>query len=339
MQSVLQKITITAHNTQEKPEVIAASQLCHAFALAAQNGFDMALAATLQSETELMLSPLLQDLPETALLVTLDAPDGAKGCMAIDPQVLAGLIEMQTLGQVSTQAAAPRLATHTDALMCESFVNKVFETADELLRPLQRGEWFFGYRFGTRIEEVRKLGLALKNVSYRFYQLEIDMGLGAKRGQILIALPSRLEKTLGNDSETKVRHWHEMLSASVMTSVAQIDAILHRYMAPLFSVQALKAGDILTLPASALSSVSLETNTGIELANARLGQLHGCRAVRLISVEDKGAVTPHLASISGSPAPQVREANEDNSETSDGLEENQQEDGSALPLKVMSEKP
>ena len=72
MQSVLQKITISAQNTQQKPAVIAASQLCHAFALAAQNGFDMALAATLQSETELMLPRLLNELPEAALLVTLD---------------------------------------------------------------------------------------------------------------------------------------------------------------------------------------------------------------------------------------------------------------------------
>lgn len=280
---------------------------------AAEQELRMPVTASEISETQLGHGELGDLIPEHALLAHLTASDGAKGLVVIDPQLLAGIIEMQTTGRVIAAKAVARPPTRTDVTMSESFVNQIFGLLEEILGANQRGPWFYGYRMGQRIDGPRKLGIVLEEGAFIVCQITLDLCFGAKEGGLILAVPAGV-RTAGRDGAVTAdqEDWRAALQSTVLGSEVRLEAVLHRVSMPLSEVVQLKEGQVLTIPRQALSAVRLEGGAREKAGCARLGQAQGFRAVRLVEEAAAGqgqslqgravpAGGPHSGSAMGRP--------------------------------------
>lgn len=233
------------------------------------------------------LAELLELAPERALIAVLEGPAEGLGILMLSPPVLSAMIEMQTMGRVSSGAPPVRKPTRTDASM-------VADLIDQALRQLEAGLetdpdliWAGGFRYASFLDDPRPLGLLLEEEHYRVLQAELRLGNGAKSGAVLLALPAegrgRAPKPAPTATPAPVAAalFSKALSDQVMRTEADIAAVLHRFTVPLSFVMDLKAGDLVPLSTAALDRIVLEGLDGRPLASGRLGQNRGMRAVRL----------------------------------------------------------
>lgn len=215
------------------------------------------------------------------LLILLDGPDGAIGVSSIDRDVMTGLVEVQTIQQVTQMPVdEDRIVTPTDAAMMAPLLDGALERmvanlADHPLVPQLQG-----FRFGAMIENARAASLLLEASSYRVFKAEVDLALGRRHGSMSFVLPDRkIRKHKGNEAD----HTNEPgPHAELLTRVpARLDAVLSRIRIPLSKAGALKTGDLLPLPPDALDKVEVLAGAGYLAAKGRLGQMNGLRAVRL----------------------------------------------------------
>lgn len=287
-----------------RPRPEAERALALALARAAEEEMRLPLRVAGTEARRLSLSELLE-LPETgALLAVVEGPGESLGCMALGPAVLAAVIEHRTIGRVTPAAPLPRRPTRTDAAMSAGLIDRALA---EFARALEHGPeggprgWAAGYRYASFLEDPRPLGLLLEDVTYRAFRAEVLLGAqGAKRGHILLALPAvarsralparpdAMPGGAGGAEEAAAaaeQAWARALEAAVMASPAQLDAVLDRLSLPLAAVMALRPGALLPLPGAALERLSIEGRGGRRVAEGRLGQSKGMRAVRLTPLE------------------------------------------------------
>lgn len=219
------------------------------------------------------------DMAEGALLALLEGPSERFGIAVLDPQVLAGLIEVLTTGRVIPRPAEPRVPTRTDAVMCADLLDRLLELFEQALGEMEAPPDLGGYRYATQLADPRLVEMTLAEGAYRVFTCAVDLGRGAKQGEVRIALPDAGSARPGPERE---RQFQRALEERVLDVPAQIDAVLHRFRLTLDDVMALRPGDVLPVPAEALKRVSLEARTRESVATARLGQLGGARAVRVL---------------------------------------------------------
>lgn len=212
------------------------------------------------------------------LLLLLDGPDGAVGIAAVDRQVLTGVIEVQTIQQVTQMPVDDtRPLTQTDAAMMAPLLDGALtRLADTLVDHPLHGQ-LAGFRFGAMIEDGRAAGLLLDAASYRGFRAEVDLALGRRRGVVMLFLPERKFKRSAPDEDERPGPHEERLSRVP----ARLSVALARVTLPLNKAEALKPGDLLPLPPDALDRVEVTAGSGHLVARGRLGQLNGLRAVRL----------------------------------------------------------
>ncbi len=242
----------------------------------------LGLAVRVQSiKEERMNQPKLLDvLDKDALLLMLEGPFDSKGVAVFDTQALAAVIEVQTLGHVMQTKAADRLPTHTDSAMCEAVLDRVLQEFEGHLATSTAADWATGFRFEKRIESVRLLGLALEDVDYRVFHLPLDLADGAKQGTLLIVFPAE-GAGAGQLTSGGEKGWTQAMEKAVCASHVDILAVLHRTQVSLATVRAFQPGDLVTVPKSAVSEVSMEGSDGRVVGVARLGQQNGFRALRI----------------------------------------------------------
>ena len=242
----------------------------------------LGLAVRVQSikEDRLNQAQLLDALDKDALLLMLEGPHGIKGVAVFDTQALAAVIEVQTLGNVMQSEAAHRRPTNTDSAMCEAVLNRVLQEFEGHLAASTAADWATGFRFEKRIESVRLLGLALEDVDYRMFHLPLDLADGAKQGTLLIVLPAE-GAGRGQLASGGEKGWMQAMEKAVCASHADIQAVLHRAQVSLATVRGFQPGDLVTVPKSAISEVTMEGNDGRVVGVARLGQQNGFRALRI----------------------------------------------------------
>jgi len=272
------------------PSVGAGMTPAKAFGLAVSKASEvvLGLAVRILSFKEVQVNPaqLLEALDGDALLVMLEGPEGGKGIAVFDMQVVSALIEVQTLGQVIRTKANTRAPTRTDSAMCEATLDRMLQDFEGHLADGSSHIWATGFRFQKQIGSLRLMGLALEDVPYRLFHLELDMADGAKQGLLQIALPaqgvSRKQSASGDDDG-----WAQAMEVSVGDSHVGISAVLHRVQKTLAAVQALQVGDEIALPNTCISAVSMEGADGCIVGVARLGQKNGFRALRLSSAQSE----------------------------------------------------
>lgn len=274
--------------------------LKQALAKAAQDLMDMPLRVPELSEMRVSLAELPESLEDRALLALLDGPGDSMGLVAFSPVVLAGLIEVQTMGRLGASQVLPRKPTRTDAAMVAEFVDHVLSEVEALLAEEADITWAGGYRYASWLEDPRPLGLILEETNYRLFRITTELGAaGTRRGGVMLALPAqgrgpgpRRQGVPGGDAEASAesveaelaRDWAARIERTVMRSEVQVEAVLHRFSLPIREVMGLRPGMVLPVPMDGLERLSIEGVDGCAVAQGRLGQAIGYRAVRLTVV-------------------------------------------------------
>lgn len=247
---------------------------------AADVDLGMALVVQAVQRSEADHPTVLDQIPGDALLLLLDGPHGARGAMTLDAGVITSLIEAQTMGQVLARPAMTRGMTRTDAAMAAPLVDGVLTRLGTHLVDHPDAYWASGYRYGAMMEDGRSLGLSLTNPDYHVFRLTLDIGPGARVGEMTLALPC-LANPADQLSAPDLATASQQFQGRVLDAPVRLDAVLCRVFLPLSQVSRFKAGDLLPLSTDASREITVETVGRRPVALARLGKIDGLRAVRL----------------------------------------------------------
>lgn len=223
-------------------------------------GLDMTLTDARVEEA--LPDDALADLPDNPLIVALTAGGGC-GALILPYEVFSSVVEVQMTGQLSTQAQM-RAPTRIDATLNEKMVDLALallvteEEAPKAVEALQT------------VDQLRQtLGDApLRHVSAMAH-------VGARQAVVRLLLPvPPLPAPAGKDFPTA-------FSQQIMTAEATLTAVLCRLTAPLATLVGMQVGTVIALPQASTDEVGFETGCGKVIAQGRLGQNRGMRAVRL----------------------------------------------------------
>ena len=282
-QSVLRR-KLAARKPVAAAGVTPVKALRLALARAAQEVPGLELVIEGMTEARRSLTEVLDLPPDRALLGMLGGPGESLGLIAIAPGVLAGLIEVMTMGRAGLGEPAARKPTRTDAAMSAGLIDRVLTGVEEELAASQDVVWAGGFRYASFLDDPRPLGLLLEDVTYRVFLVTLSLAGGARRGEVLLVLPAQgrgVAPALAPVEHMAADEVPVTLADVVMGASAQLTAVLHRVTIPLAAVLRLQAGDVLPIPAAALERIVLEGADGRRLAEGKLGQNRGNRAVRL----------------------------------------------------------
>lgn len=261
------------------------------------------------------LAELLELPPDRALLALLDGPSAGLGLLVLSAPVMSALIEMQTLGKVSTQPAVTRKPTRTDAAMVAGVIDRALAGLEETLAEEADLVWAGAFRYASFLDDARPLGLLLEEESYRVLVAEVALAGGAKTGVVILALPAigrgvrpAAQRNSGDDMAGP--QFSATLGAQVMEAGCTLDAVIARVTLPIRQVMALSAGDLLPLAHAAIDAVSLETTGGRRITAAKLGQNRGMRALKLREAAMAGGAAPSDTAIlpKGEPHPPMTQS-------------------------------
>lgn len=316
-QSVLRR-KAGAARTGPRPRPEAERALALALARAARDVLALPLEVQRIEASRATLDELLEMPESLALFAVVEGPGEGLGLVMVTAPVLAGLIEVQTIGRVTAADPVPRRPTRTDAAMTAGLVDRLLQELERGLGEGADAAWAAGYRYASFLDDPRPLSLLLEETVYRVFRCEVALGAPpAKRGLLLLALPATARAGAaprrplapapdGNDP-TALREpgqeaaeaaaaasarWSKALEAAVMATPATLEAVLDRVAMPIASVLALRPGMVLALPTAALDRLALEGPGGRRLAEGRLGQTRGLRAVRLTLAEAPSGAAP-----------------------------------------------
>jgi flagellar motor switch protein FliM len=257
-------------------------------ARAARDGMGLALDVSRQSISRHSLAELIELLADQSLIVILDEDQGdGLGLLVMAPPVLAGLTEMLTMGRITPAPSPARKPTRTDAAMVSDLIDAALTGLEAVLAGEADHTWAKGYRYASFLDDPRPLSLLLDELPYRVIRAEVQLAGGAKSGEVLLALPderraARQQSALPQPQDAaRVAAFAQDLSAQVDAVECRLDAVLARIKLPLARIMALTAGEVLPLPTAALDRICLEGIDTVALAEGKLGQHRGMRAVRL----------------------------------------------------------
>lgn len=268
-------------------------------------GLDLALRSAGLDRAE--PAEVIERLPDHALILSLEGPRGAAGVMVLSAEVVAAVIERQTLGRVGTQPVAPRRPTRTDAMLAAGVAGAVLAALDEAVEDTADRTWAAGFRPGAALDEPRMVGFHLEEGAHWLWRAEVELGGGARQGQVLLALPAAgrgdppaSARAAADQAAALV--FQAALAEQVMGAEAVLEAVLARVQLPLAQVMALRRGEVLRLGTAALDRIDLTGPDGVRRAGGRLGQTRGMRALRLSEAampapRGEGGLLPGLATV------------------------------------------
>lgn len=293
---MLRRLTRSQHRDVAENPLTSSRAVRMALIKAANDSIGLAVAVSSVAEEVVALDDMLRALEDDLMLVALMAADRPVGFVALDMQMRAAVLEMQTLGGVLAQQAEDRPPTLTDKLLCETLLTAVLGAFPQAVMGTPLQGWTDGTALGDQIKSARVLGLILNDRDYRVVRMSIDLTVAERQGLLLVALPLVEEPTDPVAEEPEKIEWHVAFEHVVMDACASLDAQLHRFSMPLASAGALKIGDVIPLPGCNVHSVRLLDPDGKLVAQAKLGQMSGYRALRL-----QPAPAPELSELAPHP--------------------------------------
>lgn len=249
------------------------------------------------------LDDFLSGLGTAHCLIGLEAPQGLVGLVAPDPEALAAAGEMMTTGRIKPNAAEPRSPAEVDAALLEPFLTGLIAAIQMDCGASPPGDWFAAIAVGRRFSGMTALRLALPERPFRILRMTLDLGAGGRQGEIAFALPAAMPPREKRPDGCGVPDWTARMSEVVMQTPTEVEATLGRIRLPLSMADALRVGQVLPLPELDIATVSLVAPDGTCIANCRLGQSGGMRAVRIepkpeIAMEEGGPFTPPRMQLS-----------------------------------------
>ena len=222
-------------------------------------------------------------LPESGLLVMLEAGDAARALCLMDPGLVDALIEVQTTGAVAKGQGAARAPTRIDAALTRDFLGLFLGALAGELAGRAGVNWPLGLSYGTHLTDRRQLELLLPDRDYHLFSATLDLGDGGKTGRIVLAVPVTGPAEVSESGAAApvptgwAARWQEVIRAAPLT----LEAVLARRTLPLSRIEALQPGDVLPLDREDLAATALCDAAGRTLFRARLGRSAGRRAVCL----------------------------------------------------------
>ena len=257
------------------------------------------LVLTVESVAEEItgLDEMLASLTGDLMLVALEQEQGLVGLIALDMEMRAAVLEMETMGAVLAHPADERAPTRTDKMLCDPLLEAFLEAFPTAVAGTPLDGWLDGVMPGDSVESLRAAGLVLEDRDYRIVRLSVNLAGAERQAQLIICLP--LEQDVASIDDIPAQHveWDSTFEANVADAPASLDALLHRFPVSLATAQALQVGSVLPLPGCTVNSVRLLSPDGKEVAQAKLGQMGGYRAVRI-----EAAPAPQLAELPGAAA-------------------------------------
>lgn len=229
---------------------------------------------------------LISALAETELVYRMTNEKGANGLCIVSPELLAGLIESQLYGYVTSAEAPERKPTRTDGIVVAALVDAWISSALSVSAHEGMAAMpFAGYTRQDGVLDQRNAGLLIEPSRYSKMVVKLTLGDNAKSGTLCLAWPERAQQGLTGEhlSNRMARHLSK-LNAPMRVVLARLPLSMDR-------VRGLKKDDIIDVPLAALVSVKLEGVDGTPIATGRLGQANGLRAVRLNSENGRATLT------------------------------------------------
>lgn len=246
------------------------------FARAARDVLGLVLALPQTSVARRSLAEVAEMPPDHALIALLDRDGDGVGMMVLSAPVLAGMVEHLTTGQVTAAPPLPRRPTRTDAAMLSGLI-------DAALSGLAGG-----WRYAGMLDDPRPLGLLLEDADHDVITATVTLAEGAKSGPVMLALPDLPDRQTVPQAVPDA--FPAALAARIETTEARMDAVIARLSLPLARLSGLMAGEVLPLAGASIDNVRLVGVDGRILAQGRLGQHRGMRAVRI--AEQAAPVAP-----------------------------------------------
>ena len=239
------------------------------------------------TEQRCVRAALADLVPDFGLLALVEGPESQFGVFAVDHELVAALIETQTIGRLLGIAASERQATKTDATMCADFIDRVLECLEGTLAEAQLpvAKAIEGYRFAVRLDDTRAAKMALEDIPFRCFQAHFNLGDGERSGGFTLMLPFDPAAQIHNANPNTSTPKRDVPDV-VMNTPTELHAILHQKRMSLSEVTGLEKGMVLTLPRDALGAVSLMDLSGRTVALCRLGCTQGKRALRIGQYSD-----------------------------------------------------
>lgn len=217
------------------------------------------------------LEAILADWEGYALSLLMNGPDGARGLVQLDDALRTGLIEAQTMGRVLNSTLEPRAGTPIDAALCDHVVNAWMKGAAEA------GERVSEWTASGIMRDPRAAKVALDDGEYQATEVSVSLGEGARLGVLRILKPAASAGgARGAALAGSGRH------AGFLALEAEIEAVLYKAKVPYEWLRTLQPGSLLEIPRRAIDHVEIKTIDGKRITRARLGQVGGKRAVRIL---------------------------------------------------------
>lgn len=263
---------------------------------AANDTVGLVLTVNSVAEETTGLDDMLGSLAEDLMLVALLREGGLVGLVALDMEMRAAVLEMETMGAVLGQPAEQRVPTRADKMLCDPLLEAFLSAfpAAVLGTPLEG--WIDGVTHGERIDSARAAGLLLADCAYRIVRLSVELGGTERQAHVVMTLPLAQDPITPQSKTNETVDWQGPFQDAVADAPASLTALLHRFPVSFATAQALQAGSILPLPGCTVNSVRLLSADGKAVAQAKLGQVGGYRAVRL-----EAAPLPELLDIGDRP--------------------------------------
>ncbi len=165
----------------------------------------------------------LEVLAPGLLLLLMEGPDGVRGLVSVDREIMTGMIEIQTISKVTRMPIEDRPLTPTDAAMMAPLIDGALERFETNLEGHPDLAQLSGYRFGAMVEDARTAGLLLEATSFRAFRVTLDLDTGTRRGDMQIILPIRKLATVAQEPDSPQPGPHEQ---RMMLVPARIEVVL-----------------------------------------------------------------------------------------------------------------
>ncbi|QFT93391.1 flagellar motor switch protein FliM [Roseovarius sp. THAF9] len=282
--SVIHRKAKVARDEFDAREMSPSKALRLALAKEAAAQFELPLVVRMVEHESVALTRVEALAGDDGLLILLDGLEGPPGAIKLDLQFVMALIEVQLMGEVRQGEAKSRPFTPTDAAIVQPLMDAVLDSYAEQVNACDTVPDAARFRFGDRVENGRALALALWAPDYDLYRLSVDFGPGAKTGMMELILPEpppvpEVETPGGNTLARK-------LEENAMNAPVMLDAVLAPVRLPLREICRWAPGTVLKLSPETVTDARVIGAKGHKVAPARLGQLNGFRAVRMVLKSD-----------------------------------------------------
>ncbi|MDO5648071.1 FliM/FliN family flagellar motor C-terminal domain-containing protein [Paracoccus sp. (in: a-proteobacteria)] len=246
------------------------------------------------------LAELPELLPELPLLAVLQGPGESLGVLALSPEAVSALIEVQTLGRVTARPLERRRPSRSDAMLCADFVNALLAELRVEMAGVDGFDQMGEFRFASYLDDPRPLSLMLDDRAFRSLTFDVKFGAAGERAaSLMLALPLSDAPVVTTApaiaAPVTATPPKPSLHMPMQTAPVEVVGVLCRRQMSLGELRALTAGRMLTLPRVTLAEARLETRDGQLLATGKFGEADGCHAIRLRDPKAR-ADTPPLRS-------------------------------------------